>query len=215
MVILDFYGMPGSGKSTISHMLAERLRNDGYTVIEPSWILDSNDSTFKRYGKKTLLALFYQLNHPTVVIKAMKNNKGNSFIQSLKLWLNLSYTMYYLTKKRAVDFLIMDEGIAQGVVSLVTECVNTKTDECYSMLRKKIKFDLIEIYVRISVETALKRLNLRGTTYSRVDRIDESKKEAYLSSILSICDDLKVEKSLVCENEDVNFNVEKLFKAVI
>ena len=67
MVILEFFGMPGSGKSTVSHLLAERLRGNGYTVIEPSWLIDNKKSKVKRLCKKMLLAIIYELCNPFVI----------------------------------------------------------------------------------------------------------------------------------------------------
>ena len=48
---IDFYGLPGSGKSTISHLLADKLRGE-VDVIEPSFHIDHDYSVIERIIKK-------------------------------------------------------------------------------------------------------------------------------------------------------------------
>lgn len=203
MVILDFYGMPGSGKSTISHMLAEQIREKGYSVIEPSWTLDNKESSIKRILKKLLLAVAYEICHPLVIKKTMgcAGSNGTSAKQQFKLWVNLAYTMNYESRKKGADFMIMDEGIAQGIVSLFTGASELEYDKCYSYLKNKIYSTITFVYINIDTETALQRLEKRGTKKSRVDQLSSEVKIKMLESIENICDCLNIPKIVISNDK--------------
>ncbi len=214
MIILDFYGLPGCGKSSISHELAKRLRKKGFKVVEPSWTLDTKYPTWRRITKKLLLSILYSLQHPLVSIDAVK---GSGCIRSgvnvaIKQWVNISYTMYYLTRKPCADYMIMDEGIAQSVVSLFTEDGNKKVSEVYFNLRKSIKSSLVVFYIKTTKTLALERMKKRGTKLSRVDRLESNAKMRMLHRIEEICNELSNESFIVTNNSSIENVIVELMK---
>ena len=57
-VVFDYYGIPGSGKTTFSHRLAEGYRADGKRVAEPSYDLDHKKNRIIRKLEKVLIAVY-------------------------------------------------------------------------------------------------------------------------------------------------------------
>lgn len=188
MVLLDFYGMPGSGKSTVSHLLSQALRNKGFTVIEPSWELNNNCSPLKRKLKKAFLAILFSLKNPKSVYDVLKcsGNIGKGGRQKINQWVNVSYTLYYVSKSCGADYMVMDAGIYQAVVSLHTE---TEGFDCKKTLNQMIAYTqvtIVPICISVTISEVLERLKARGTSASRVDRLNDNEKEIMLMKIEKI-----------------------------
>ena len=60
---VEFWGLPGSGKSYYSHKVADKLRKEGYKIKEPSWMLDHTYGKYHRAIKKFCMACFFTLCH--------------------------------------------------------------------------------------------------------------------------------------------------------
>ena len=60
---IEFYGLPGSGKSTLSHIVAERLRSEGYAVEEPSYDIDHQHPLPKRVKKFAIGGFWFVFHH--------------------------------------------------------------------------------------------------------------------------------------------------------
>lgn len=211
MVILDFYGLPGSGKSEISHALAEKLRDSGYSVKEPSWILDMRYGTLKRLAVKLYKAISYSTGHLKQLrsILALSNIPKRNLSQSLKMWVNLAYTLNYENSNN-VDFLIMDEGIAQAVISLYTEAKAENYKICYNYIRNLVNNSVIPVYVNVKTDVALARLSKRKNGKSRLDELDGSKRMEMTERINSICSHLDYEAFVVKNDKEVDDAVDKI-----
>ncbi len=86
-IIIDFFGLPGCGKSTVSHMLAEELRKQGKVVSEPSYDTDHKLSQVKRKTNKIISFSTYAVSHPVKTWKLYGTIRkaGNSGASSLPL----------------------------------------------------------------------------------------------------------------------------------
>lgn len=176
-VFLEFYGLPGCGKSTISHLVAEELRKRGKTVREPTYEVDNRYSTWKRRTIKFLKMVRYSLIHPRRFKELLKLVKANGYhgfdvlSQScnitLKLW---EYDYAY------EDYVIFDEGLTQSAIALVQDQKNSsENEEClYDLCRKR---NVIKFYIKINKDTSQERMRSRNKHDSRIEQIiDISKK---------------------------------------
>lgn len=216
MIILDFYGLPGSGKSTISHNFADMLRKKGYKVEEPSWKLDMQYSKLRRVLTKLFFSTLYFFYHPFMALKAIKCSGIHqcNFIQKIKYWINISYTLYYMNNVK-IDYLIFDEGINQAIISLYSTSSMSNYCDCKKILISNISSMIINIYVKLSIPNVLNNLEQRIDGNSRVDSMKTKDKIIFLNKIENICENLE-KKTLIIENiKSIDALVLELYQTII
>jgi adenylate kinase len=122
MMLVEFFGMPGSGKSTISHLVARSFKLDGYLVNECTYHLDHCVRSPARQLVKSLGIARYAFNHPgnalagTLSIKSTGQASTRDFIKSLTSWMYAASLLSRRGRSPAID--ILDQGIAQAVWSI-------------------------------------------------------------------------------------------------
>lgn len=174
-IILDFYGIPGCGKSSVSHLIADYLRTKGKKVAEPSYDMDHLLNSIYRRQKKLKLALKYYFSNPKgskhifMIIKLCGYCK---FLDVLSNYVNISYKIqFYNIYHGLYDFIVFDEGMSQSAISLSMNSPNLVKKVC-GYLNQLSGFEMVyRFYIEIPVETALKRINSRLIHNSRVEQV--------------------------------------------
>lgn len=176
-VFLEFYGLPGCGKSTISHLVANRLRKKGKRVLEPTYDIDHKYSKFIRRIKKIYNALVFCVVFPhytTSLTNVIKQNgyKGKELISQ---FINISHKIQIYHFARA-DYIVFDEGIVQSSISLTqtNKCTVDSINNLNSLLQMCPNRKIKSIDVRVSIEDALNRITKRTKHDSRIEKIENS-----------------------------------------
>lgn len=187
-ICLDFYGLPGSGKSTISHLLAENLGRN-YAVSEPSYKIDHSNSKLCRVWAKLLAVFKLMTLYPksflqvvSIIKKCGYNIAHSDFYIHL---LNICFKIYLLKKPR-YEYVIFDQGLIQAVISLFyRKCNNVSLYSIYKdysvLVSDSVK--MVEVYIKVDIDTAIERMDKRNSNISRVqllnrtERIVELKKQ--------------------------------------
>lgn len=199
MSVIEFFGLPGSGKTTVSKKLIGSMEKKGYKVIR---FADYEDYP----------------NPKALIIRAMFTKAGISFLfHSLAMIVKnrllfkaditkrviycLSFIGFYTINKDC-DYIVMDEGIVQGVICAFYD-YNRKSN-IFSGLAKALKRLKIRfVYVDVEPETASKRIVIRNTPgHGRCDDInDEQERMGILEhqfnnfrefyKVLSLCSKVK------------------------
>lgn len=167
---IEFYGLPGCGKSTVSHCVAEKLRAEGYKVFEPSYKIDHELNPIVRRITKLMFTIrFAILYHKDFVsIKTMIRKNGyTKKCEMIGQLVNIA-PKYYKYENSEKAIYIWDEGLIQSAISLVFKNHYSAIDECITTFQKK--FDMVSIYLYIDIQTALERMNNRSTNDSRVEK---------------------------------------------
>lgn len=190
-VFLEFYGLPGSGKSTISHIVAEELRKMGKNVEEPTYDIDHKYSGNIRKVIKLLKLVRSALLNPKeykalcVLIKA----NGYTGIEVLSQAANIVPKLWEYDHTRS-DYEIFDEGLTQSAISLVNNERNSSENEVslYSLCKKRV---VRKFYIKVSPETALLRMAGRDMHDSRIEKMtDDIKRNNALQGIEIQCESI-------------------------
>lgn len=169
-VFLEFFGLPGSGKSVISHLIAEQLREQGKAVLEPSYELDHICGEKKRKLVKFSKFVYFTLLHPTrcrrLVREILKDGyKGRDFLSQA---VNIAYKICAYNESN-VSYVIFDEGLIQSAISLGIYSAKTIEYICmfYGFLEVR---NVIAFFLEVEPQIALKRLSMRDVHDSRVEK---------------------------------------------
>lgn len=183
-ISLEFYGLPGCGKSTISHIVAKKLRNAGYNVNELTYVLDHEYSkgmrkTFKLlYSCKFFLEnnkLFRKIKY--IILKCKGRIRVNQII-------NVMYKCWRYNSSGKYDFLVWDEGIMQSAVSISVDDAPEYSGIIAAEILETVagKCKVIGIYLDFPIELAVSRMKIRNTKDSRADKLQEQEKELFLEN---------------------------------
>ena len=183
--VVEFLGLPGSGKSYIADHLKAALRERGLRAISPGATVTRRPAPI-RVPLKFLLALIFSLRHPlrawTVVdkIRRMRQESRGDYASAT---MNLLFVLgvYHRYRYRPV-VLLFDQGFAQGLVTLLYGAGNRLR---YGLLSWLPCPDM-EIEVDASRELVGRRLASRGRPdgaprQSRVEADSEAALQAALS----------------------------------
>ena len=185
-VCIDFYGLPGSGKSTISHIVAEKLRNKGWDIKEVSYEMDHSNSSSYRIIKKFSYTIFFLISRPIVFFKLVKTiaDNGGDIFRNI---VNLSYKVVNLGSNKQI--VLFDEGFCQAVLSISLGSPNYDKD-IYAKLSKAIKNnrEVINVYLNTDYHTAIQRIFYRQDGLSRVEKLSEEDMKNLLKYQAVICD---------------------------
>ena len=176
MICLDFYGVPGSGKSTISHLVAEKLREDFY-VKEVSYDIDHGYPQWIRGLIKFNELIILMVAHPCVfkgLIKVIANFHriwNNKFYRNL---LNLAFKVRAL-QHTGFDIVIFDQGIWQSVTSLIYGCredvdIISAYKKMCSLINRNVY--ILNVYIKVDVKIADCRLLSRKSGRARVEKLN-------------------------------------------
>jgi thymidylate kinase len=173
-VLVEFFGLPGSGKSTMSRCVAELLRTHGLNVDETTYELDHQHSVVVRLILKASHILRLAITHPfrllssLVDILSTDQSTWADFGKSLFNWL---FIVSIVSGKRKYDrVVILDQGVAQAFWSINFAAQRqARLDKMLTSVQQSaIKPDLV-IYVRAKLQTVGSRLSARTDRASRLN----------------------------------------------
>lgn len=172
---VEFLGLPGSGKSFYSHKVAEKLREEGYAIAEPSWKLDHTCDKYLRAIKKICMSWLYSVKFPKQAnqIKDIISLCGYKGGEHKRMSRNLLYKTYILTQ-RNTEILLFDEGLAQMAVSLSLGC-KRPANQLFFEIEKVLSIQRKRVLIRINccIEEALKNMEMRDKHDSRVEKLSD------------------------------------------
>lgn len=209
-VCIDFFGLPGCGKSTLSHLASQKLRCEGLDVKEVSYAMDHGNGSLLRTWKKIIATVRQFLCYPRLFWRVSKTLSTNGISLFGKLYfkhiINLSYKICAL--KGHHDIILFDEGFCQAVLSISVNNDGIRND-CYNSLIGAIASDrrMISVYVKTEPDTALARIRMRNDGQSRFDNLSDDDTKNKLEKMENLCGSLP--QTIVVENNNSE-NIETL-----
>lgn len=218
---IEFYGLPGCGKSTISHRLADEFRNNEYIVEEPSYNLDHTFNKTTRQLIKLIKTICFRLHSPSLYsrIKVLVADNGYKGMGAFLQIANIAQKINTYQKIQKGQVIIWDQGITQAAISLSATGIIPANDNEKKILSLLAPCPyLIRVYIVCDIHTALKRMEGRKTNDSRVEKIkSEADKYSALQLILKNCDTIDSKSSIVADSNKMGLDEMQnvLFKKIL
>lgn len=209
-VCIDFFGLPGCGKSTLSHLASRKLRSESLDVKEVSYDMDHGNGSLLRTWKKIIATIRLFLCYPRLFWRVSRTLSTNGISLFGKLYfkhiINLSYKICAL--KGHCKILLFDEGLCQAVLSISVNNDGIRKD-CFNSLIGAIASDrrMISVYVKTEPDTALARIRMRNDGQSRFDNLSDDVTKNELVKMDKLCGFLP--QTVVVENNNSD-NFKKL-----
>lgn len=166
-LIIEFFGLPGAGKTTVANALQRRLEGMGVSTVTHYYrnILHRKPQTLlmsPRYWKliKTSLSFANLLSK-------------RSYIQRILLMLKFVRMYRHFESDKPADCLLVDQGIIQGIVSIAHNEKLTRSDKLESLigLMHMDAMPLIFVNCNVSNKTANERILSRPSNGCRVENM--------------------------------------------
>lgn len=191
---IEFFGLPGSGKSTVSHEMAKKIADTGYQVTEPTYILGHSRNPLSRVMHKFLASIVFSIKHPILTKETRKLVIENEYsgIEKIKQLVNL-LNKISIYKKNAKKITIWDEGIAQASISLSINS-SIKPVDNYKKI-KNIADDkaiIYLVYISTNKQTSFKRMNERQTNDSRVEKAGKEESIALMNNFYDCVNNMAI-----------------------
>ena len=119
MIIIEFCGTPGVGKSTLCKTITTELQGIGLVAeCRENWLESIRHSLFRRIKRKgyCICCRFYR-SFPSLIKKTSLSEKKN-----LNKWLaKIIETDYFIVSSKRKKIILFDEGIIQFITSISHE----------------------------------------------------------------------------------------------
>jgi thymidylate kinase len=171
-VFVEFFGLPGSGKSTMSRLVADTLRDRGHKVNEVTYDIDHRRSrTVSQLVKLAHLAP-YVARHPRRAladiarIAATRQARRVDLAKSIFNWTFISSLA--ARKRSAVDVSLLDQGVAQALWSVGFAARRETWRDLLDAQAPAMRPNVV-IHVRADPQVIGERLARRERHLSRMD----------------------------------------------
>jgi len=192
-ITVEFLGLPGVGKSSLSRRVAVMLRERGHPVHEATFDLGHTPGTMSRSLRKAVPVGREMLLHPWSAGRACRAviaSRQDSSLTAFKMifnWLMVAGIARRATRLQGVH--LFDQGLCQALWSIGLSSSNAAPgrvgDALFALAPRP---DLI-FNIEASAETVARRLRERGGRDSRADAWGEDARVVFMRS-LALLDDV-------------------------
>lgn len=171
MRIIEFYGLPGSGKSTAAKKIISEFRENGNTVIEENDYLEINNK------KKLMLSSLgtscgwrYMFRSLILLIRSKLLFKSDI---AKRVFFCMSFIGFYKSYRKKEGIIVLDEGIIQSFISAFYS--DPISDYNLKYLADTMRYFPVELVcVSVPVDLANDRIEQRNTKdHGRCDAIND------------------------------------------
>lgn len=206
-MIVELIGMPGAGKSTIINRL---LEEESELKLKKYQEMVMGSKLNKIRGISFIgFALINSLRFFPLFIKAIKGSKNKNY--TIKRLQKLLVMLHNLETYQKDDILVMDQGIAQLLISIFgvnNQKNNIPYNEYLSSLLKTRKIDNYKlIYIQTPLSVASNRIMNRDKANCEFKKMDTSNRLKTLFDYSVALDSFQVD--IICNSaQEVKFNTE-------
>jgi glycosyltransferase involved in cell wall biosynthesis/thymidylate kinase len=191
-ILVEFIGLPGSGKSTLNYEVAEVLKDRGIRVESPTMDITKRFIFFRVpvklyfFCSETIFHPFFSLKLYSFIISTEQKGLNNL----VKVFFNLSYVVNLIRRsKRNRQISLLDQGIIQALYSIIFSA-GLDIDDIIKRIPELPLPDLV-VSLQVSKENVLKRINRREYIQSRIEFYGESERYNFLEKAENILNKLE------------------------
>lgn len=172
-VRVEFLGLPGVGKSSVSHRVAEILVEKGLPVRQPTYTLDHGPSPLVRMIRKSWWVALESLGHPVYALASLRalqatgQHSTRILLKMMFNWLLVSALMRRGQQEHAIH--LFDQGIFQALWSIGLGARDGAIDRVGRDLAGRFPAPTMVAVIEADVATIATRLGSRGGVDSRAD----------------------------------------------
>ena len=233
MIVIDLYGLPGCGKSTITYNLYNNLIEQNFKVE----MFNKNEYSNIGNRNKNLIIDYLRIFLPrnikfffNVIYKIKKRKSQDKKIilnQTVKerVWKNLRLTLLYdkLSRNSDFDVVIVDQGIVQDLSEFIMfKKILNEDIQNYFNYYYKSKNTFIFVNLNLSVEKSIERLKNRNRKEYAFDFLDDKNLKLFLTKqreridiIDKNIDDRFIKLNLVSETEKLDKNINLILDNIV
>src|SRR5690625_967586 len=116
-IYLDFFGLPGSGKTTIANVLVYELKKRGYTIQNNIGKINNEYNVVSRLLTKIINFItftFKNFSYMKELFLFIRRIDFNNRVEILKQLINIGFVLTNVNNHKNEDFIIADQGVAQA-----------------------------------------------------------------------------------------------------
>ena len=172
--VIEFIGLPGAGKSTLSHRVAEILQQRGWRVEQPTYSVNHEMRTWERLLLKLRLVLAEAIFHPARAVRsvnailATRQASAADFMGVTVNWLFMSSLLRKSDRRTGVH--IFDEGPLNALWSIGFSAGSAGTAGILGELARQRSTPVVVALVEVDIAAVRERLDLRKDGRSRLER---------------------------------------------
>jgi adenylate kinase family enzyme len=219
-LVIEFIGMPGSGKSTLCDQVYNDLKNE-YDIIN-----FTSEITKKNKSSRIIIKLYYFftffLMHPSLFIKLLTKiyrTEQKTLRDFVKVSFNLYFILGVLEKKDNI-IILFDQGILQAFWSIYFNSKRNKNIDIVKLLKYYFPDLVVEVSVRKEI---LKNRLLTRNGNSRFENkkfdfnLNYLKSSNYFKEIINYINKYNLKYLNIDNNtkSDLNDNIESINKFIL
>ena len=173
--VIEFIGLPGVGKSTLSHRVAEMLQQRGWRVEQPTYSVDHEMRTWERLLLKLQRVSAEAIFHPAGAVRSVRailatgQASAADFISVTVNWLFMSSLLRKADRRTGVH--IFDEGPLNALWSIAFSAGSASTAGILGELARQRSTPVVVALIEADIAAVRERHDLRKNGQSRLERI--------------------------------------------
>lgn len=187
IMLIEFAGLPGSGKTTIKKLLIEIYDRLGYSCFSEEDLIKYRTNQYRLnrfcfFLQETFQFCAYYLSRPLILfslicyasqVKPFNKIRFKRIIVLLKMIYKIHFS-YSIAEKNQSKLVIFDQGIVQAIWSLIVDG-HPPNDKYLKLLLKTLKDSFsVVVFLQIDSISSLARIQNRSCDDGRFDRMNAS-----------------------------------------